>query len=158
ELLKEWKETIDLIRSQNSSIKIIFTVSPVRHIKDGLIENNRSKAKLIELAHELTTFSNVHYFPSYEILIDELRDYRFYEDDLIHPNKLAIQYIWERFIENTLSDETQLILKERNQVMSQLNHKSLHPNSDAEIKRMKSVEISLNEFRSKFPDVLIPKF
>lgn len=155
DMLKEWQDALDLIRRINPSIKIIFTVSPVRHIKDGLIENNRSKARLIELVHTFTSLPDIYYFPAYEILMDELRDYRFYEEDLIHPNKLAIQYIWKNFVRNIISEDAQLILKERNQIIEQSNHKSLHPNSKLEIKRKNLLELKVKEFNSKYPNILI---
>ena len=82
----------------NPSIKIVVTVSPVRHIKDGIIENNLSKSRLIQVAHHLKDkYSEVAYFPSYEIMMDDLRDYRFYNEDMIHPSQVAIDYIWEAF-------------------------------------------------------------
>lgn len=155
ELSEEWNSIIDLIRSHNPSAKIIFTVSPVRHIKDGLIENNRSKARLIELVNNLVSYSDVSYFPSYEILMDELRDYRYYEEDLVHPSKLAVQYIWERFIDFSFSKEAKSIMKERAEIVNQLTHKSLYPDSQAEIKRQEVVELKLKQFQSKYPNISI---
>lgn len=87
-----------LIKSINPETTIIYTVSPVRHIKDGFIENQRSKAHLLSAIHQVVeSRNNTHYFPSYEIMMDELRDYRFYAEDMIHPNQTAIDYIWEKF-------------------------------------------------------------
>lgn len=153
EMKSEWENVLSLIRKQNPNVKIIFTVSPVRHIKDGLIENNRSKSRLIELVNELVSLSDAYYFPSYEILIDELRDYRFYGDDFVHPNKTAIQYIWERFKETLLSEDTNSILKEREQIVAQLNHKSLHPGSQVELKRLAEVKLRCEEFQLKYPKI-----
>lgn len=153
EMKSEWKNVLSLIRKLNSTTKIIFTVSPVRHIKDGLIENNRSKSRLIELVNELISLSDTYYFPSYEILIDELRDYRFYGDDFVHPNKTAIQYIWVRFKETLLSEDTKSILKEREQIVAQLNHISLHPDSQAELKRLAEVKLRCEEFQLKYPKI-----
>lgn len=93
---KNWIEVLSKIYEINSSIQIVFTVSPVRHIKNGLAENNRSKARLFELISILESQFPTRYFPSYEILIDELRDYRFYKEDLIHPNEQALHYIWSK--------------------------------------------------------------
>ena len=149
----DWENVLKLIRKHNPNIKIIFTISPVRHIKDGLVENNRSKSRLIELVNEILELPNTYYFPSYEILIDELRDYRFYDEDLVHPNKLAVQYIWERFKEVLFSEETKSILKEREQIVTQLNHKSLHPNSQAETKRKSAVKLRSEEFKLKYPNI-----
>jgi len=98
--------------------RIIFTVSPVRHLKDGAQENLLSKSLLICAIHELlgtggkNKSGNLLYFPSYEILMDELRDYRFYKEDMLHPNEQAIQYIWERFAETFFTSSTQSLMQE----------------------------------------------
>lgn len=92
------KETIEALLSFNPKLKIIFTISPVRHVRDGVVENNRSKARLIEAVHEMTDlFSHCFYFPAYELLIDVLRDYRYYDIDLVHPNFAATQLVWDQF-------------------------------------------------------------
>lgn len=155
EMKYKWDKVLSLIKGINPNVKIIFTVSPVRHIKDGLVENNRSKSRLIELVNELISLPNTYYFPSYEILIDELRDYRYYNEDLIHPNKIAVQYIWEYFKENLFSNETLSILKEREQIMTQFNHKSLHPDSQDELKRIATVKLRCEEFQAKYPKIRI---
>ncbi|AFM05752.1 GSCFA family protein [Bernardetia litoralis DSM 6794] len=113
--------------------KIIITVSPVRHLKEGLVENSVSKSILRVLAHsicqnEIEKFDNVIYFPSYELVLDDLRDYRFYETDLLHPNSQAIDYIWQKFSENYLDDKTQLFLKKWQKIRSSLAHKPFFPN------------------------------
>ena len=95
-----------LIKSINPETTIIYTVSPVRHIKDGFIENQRSKAHLLSAIHQVVeSRNNTHYFSSYEIMMDELRDYRFYAEDMIHPNQTAIDYIWEKFSEVWFSEQ-----------------------------------------------------
>ncbi len=91
------EEIISLIKSINTNTTILFTVSPVRHLKDGFIENQRSKSHLISGIHQVLKQPYVSYFPSYEIMMDELRDYRFYAEDMLHPNKTAINYIWNKF-------------------------------------------------------------
>jgi hypothetical protein len=105
---KSIQNTINLIRKINPSVNFIFTVSPVRHLKDGFVENQLSKAHLITaiyqiLEPEICNLKSAIYFPSYEIMMDELRDYRFYAEDMIHPNQVAIDYIWERFAETSIS-------------------------------------------------------
>ena len=102
--VKEVVESLEaiqtLIKSINPASNIIFTVSPVRHIKDGFVENMQSKAHLITAIHNLiekSDTSKIHYFPSYEIMMDDLRDYRFYANDMLHPNETAVHYIWEQF-------------------------------------------------------------
>ncbi len=109
--------------------QIIITLSPVRHLKEGLLENNVSKSILRVLIHFLTEkFENVIYFPSYELVLDDLRDYRFYESDLLHPNNQAIEYIWQKFFENYFDDKTQLFLKKWQKIASSLAHKPFFPN------------------------------
>ncbi|HMK06581.1 MAG TPA: GSCFA domain-containing protein, partial [Flavobacterium sp.] len=104
---KSIQNTIDLIRKANPNCTFIFTVSPVRHLKDGFVENQRSKAHLITAIQQILNPESpfLNYFPSYEIMMDELRDYRFYAEDMIHPSQTAIDYIWERFFENYISEE-----------------------------------------------------
>ncbi|SCY16931.1 GSCFA family protein [Nonlabens sp. Hel1_33_55] len=95
-----------LISSINPDIQLIYTVSPVRHIKDGMVENTRSKARLQEAIQQRCDHGEAYYFPSYEILMDELRDYRFYAGDMIHPNDTAVDYVWLRFRESALNPNT----------------------------------------------------
>lgn len=106
EMEKIWEETLKLIYELNPEIKIVFTVSPVRHSKDGLVENNRSKARLFELISALEAKFPILYFPSYEIVMDELRDYRFFKEDMIHPNQQAIDFIWEQITFCFFNSET----------------------------------------------------
>ncbi len=113
----------------NKEKQIIITVSPVRHLKEGLVENSVSKSILRVLAHFITeNFGNTFYFPSYELVLDDLRDYRFYESDLLHPNSQAIDYIWRKFSENNFDDKTQLFLKRWQKIASSLAHKPFFPN------------------------------
>lgn len=112
--------------------KVVLTVSPVRHIGDGLQENSVSKATLRLAVEELVAkFENVYYFPSYEILIDDLRDYRYYADDLAHPSKMAVDYVWERFCEAILSPETQEMLPRIAQIVSAAEHRPFNPDSES---------------------------
>ena len=112
--------------------RVILTVSPVRHIGDGLQENSVSKATLRLAVEELVNkYENVCYFPSYEILIDDLRDYRYYADDLAHPSKMAVDYVWERFCDGVLSDETKAKLPQVLQVVEAAEHRPFNPDSEA---------------------------
>ncbi|MNU15615.1 GSCFA family protein [compost metagenome] len=107
------------------NVQILFSVSPVRHTKDGMIENQLSKSKLITAIHEVgSQFENCHYLPIYEILMDDLRDYRFYKDDLIHPNSQAVNYIFEKFGEAYFSDETKDFIKENFKINKALEHRT----------------------------------
>ncbi|SDQ11551.1 GSCFA family protein [Chryseobacterium soldanellicola] len=106
-------------------VQILFTVSPVRHTKDGMVENQLSKSKLITAVHEVISgLENCHYLPVYEILMDDLRDYRFYKDDLIHPNSQAVNYIFEKFGEAYFSDEAKDFIKENFKINKALEHKT----------------------------------
>ncbi len=114
-----------------SGKKVVLTVSPVRHIGDGLQENSVSKATLRLAVEELVAkYENAHYFPSYEILIDDLRDYRYYADDLAHPSKVAVDYVWERFCEAMLSPEAQAKLPKIEQIVVAAEHRPFNPESE----------------------------
>ncbi|MBW1295353.1 GSCFA domain-containing protein [Aquimarina litoralis] len=122
---------IGLIRSLNPDVQILFTVSPVRHHKDGFIENNQSKSHLITAIHEVIGVDqNSTYFPSYEIMMDELRDYRFYKEDMIHPSSLAIDYIWERFKQTWISENALTIMDQVNDIQNGMAHRPFNPNSE----------------------------
>ncbi len=113
-------------------LKIVFTVSPVKHIKDGIIENSRSKARLIEAVHSIIEEKeNVSYFPAYELVNDVLRDYRFYKNDLVHPNDIAIDYVFEKFSHSFFDNSTKGIRKEIEKILSAINHKPFFKESEA---------------------------
>lgn len=115
----------------NPSLKVIFTVSPVRHIRDGVVENNRSKARLIEMVHHLVdSFEGVFYFPAYELVIDVLRDYRFYSNDLVHPNETSLTYVLEQFSKYAFEEETKQLTESLSQILQAVHHKPLHPESE----------------------------
>lgn len=121
---------ITLIKSINSSINIVFTVSPVRHLKDGFIENTQSKAHLLTAIHQIIDKrKQLYYFPSYEIMFDDLRDYRFYAKDMIHPNEIAIDYIWEQFQQVWIDEKSKPIMKDVLAIQKGLSHKPFNPKS-----------------------------
>lgn len=126
ELTDSINKTIEILKDIcKDDVQILFTVSPVRHTKDGIVENQLSKSKLITAIHEsIFGKENCHYLPVYEILMDDLRDYRFYKDDLIHPNSQAVQYIWEKFGNAYFSDVTKVFINENNKIITALNHKT----------------------------------
>jgi hypothetical protein len=116
----------------NSKLNIIFTISPVRHLRDGVVENNCSKARLIEVVHHLVNkFDKLHYFPAYELVIDVLRDYRFYDIDLAHPNYQATSYVVEKFIAAFMSQPTQQLTEEIRKLVIARKHKPLQPATKA---------------------------
>jgi len=116
----------------NPKLKIIFTVSPVRHIRDGVIENNRSKARLIEVVHHLVNkFDRLYYFPAYELVIDVLRDYRFYDIDMVHPNYAATEFVLEKFSEYFIDEESRNAMEEVRKVVIARKHRALQPGTNA---------------------------
>lgn len=129
EVTQSLSKLITLVKALNPTLQIIFTVSPVRHLKDGFIENTRSKSHLIAAVHAIVDATEVHYFPAFEIVMDELRDYRFYNSDMLHPSPQAIDYIWERFVEVYASAKTRHTMKDVQLVQQGLAHKSFHAES-----------------------------
>jgi lysophospholipase L1-like esterase len=132
---KSIQNTISLIEALNPKCNFIFTVSPVRHLKDGFVENQWSKSHLIAAIHDnLKTEHlklNTDYFPSYEIMMDELRDYRFYADDMIHPSALAIDYIWERFTATQIDANAIATMELVQTIQKGLAHRPFNPNSES---------------------------
>jgi hypothetical protein len=120
------------LKQFNPACKIIFTVSPVRHIRDGVVENNRSKARLIEAVHQLVNGSeSLHYFPAYELVIDVLRDYRFYDIDLVHPNYMATEFVLEKFAGAYINEETRALMEEVKKIVIARKHKAFQPETEA---------------------------
>jgi GSCFA family len=154
EIIYNLSATINNLRVFNSSLKIIFTVSPVRHVKDGLVENNRSKARLIEATHEVTEkFQNVFYFPAYELIIDVLRDYRFYKSDLVHPTEDATRFVFEHFCETFLDDPSIELYKEIYKIVAAMNHKPFQKESLSHKKFLQSRLEEVNKFSGRFPSL-----
>ncbi|MGW1454995.1 GSCFA domain-containing protein [Salegentibacter agarivorans] len=136
----------------NPDAEVIFTVSPVRHIKDGFIENQRSKAHLITAVHKVCEESKkTHYFPSYELMMDELRDYRFYTEDMLHPSQTAIYYIWKRFTETWFSEDSLSILNEVENIQKGLAHRPFNPNSEAHRKFLKNLNSKVSTLQKRYP-------
>jgi lysophospholipase L1-like esterase len=150
EITKSLKTTISHLKSVNKNIHILFTVSPVRHLKDGFIENMQSKSHLITAIHSIMKTKNSSYFPSYEIMMDELRDYRFYAEDMIHPNKTAINYIWERFAETRISESSKLTMKEVETIQKGISHRPFNENSEQHQKFLTNLEIKKEKLNSIF--------
>lgn len=116
----------------NPNLKIVLTVSPVRHVKDGLVANNISKARLLEVVHHLkTSHKQVTYFPAYELVIDVLRDYRFYKQDLVHPNEMAIDYVFDIFCKTYMTEDTEVLMGKIKSLHAAIRHRPFHENSES---------------------------
>lgn len=154
DITSSYKKLITELKTFNPNIKIVFTVSPVRYIRDGLVENNQSKAILLQSIHELiATNENCFYFPSYEIVIDELRDYRFFKEDMVHPNELAVKYIWER-IQQSWIDATSLeFINEAGQYKRLLEHRVL--NEYERGKHQGNLKVAKTNLLKNYPDINI---
>lgn len=134
--------------------QFIFTVSPLRHLKDGLHENQLSKAALLLAVDQVCkTFDNAHYFPAYEILLDELRDYRFYKEDMVHPTEQAVRYIWERFADFAINPSEKPAMKAAAELKQMLQHNPLFPESEAYRKFELLKEKRINELKSSYPRI-----
>lgn len=136
----------------NPNAKIICTISPVRYLKDGLIQNQRSKAILTEAVHQWSDRSvNVSYFPSYELLLDDLRDYRFYSDDMLHPSPQAVHYIWEYFKDSFFDQQTMATIADIEKINKSINHRPLHPTSIDHQAFLRNLKRQVEQFQIKFP-------
>ena len=144
------------IMSVNAKAKCIFTVSPVRHLKDGFIENQRSKGHLIAGLHKALADArtsgagNSAYFPSYEIMMDELRDYRFYTADMIHPNTVAIDYIWEKFKQIWISETAFPVMKEVESIQKGLQHRPFYPGTTQHQQFLKSIQMKIKKLQKAY--------
>ena len=144
------------IVKQHSEKQFIFTVSPLRHLKDGLHENQLSKAALLLAVDQVCKqFENAHYFPAYEILLDELRDYRFYKEDMVHPTDQAVRYIWERFADFAIDLKEKPAMKAAAELKQMFQHKPLFPESEAFKRFVQLEEKKINELRRDFPKICI---
>ena len=148
-------DTVNLLLAVNPNLNIVLTVSPVRHLKDGFVQNQQSKANLIIGIHQTINGqpSTINYFPSYEIMMDELRDYRFYAADMIHPNQTAIDYIWERFVESNISVNSIQIMNEVDSIQKGLLHRPFHSDSKSHQKFLMQLNQRITQLQEKLPDI-----
>ncbi|MFK8276219.1 GSCFA domain-containing protein [Capnocytophaga cynodegmi] len=152
EIEKSIQNTVNQIKNKNPKIKIVYTISPVRHLKDGFVENQISKAHLIAGLHSfLLQNTEVQYFPSYEIMLDELRDYRFYAEDMLHPSDVAIDYIWERFVEKYISEECFYDMKQIDSIQKGLKHKVFYPKSEQSKIFQQKLSEKIHKIIEKYP-------
>lgn len=159
EISKSIQNIFSNISEINPNATIINTVSPVRHIKDGFVENSLSRAHLISAIHNFINQQSVisnqqfHYFPSFEIMMDELRDYRFYAEDMLHPNKTAIEIIWQKFSETWISSETNSTQKEIASIQSGLLHRPFNPESREHIQFSENLQQKISSLQKQFPNI-----
>lgn len=145
-------QTIEKLKNKNNKINILFTISPVRHIRDGVVDNNRSKARLIEAVHQLCEiYSFTHYFPAYELIIDVLRDYRFYDIDFVHPNYMATSFVWERFTQSCISSDTATLMKEINEITIAKSHRPRFPQTAAHQDFRKKYAVKIQALLAEYP-------
>jgi len=143
--------TYHRLKQFNPKLKIIFTISPVRHIRDGAIENNKSKARLIEAVHHvINKFPGLYYFPAYELVIDVLRDYRFYDIDMVHPNYPATEFVMEKFNESFIDEQSQQLMEEIKKIVIARKHKAFQPETNAHKIFLKTHLEKTKELQSKF--------
>ncbi len=156
DISKSLEKIVSILKTTNPNISVVFTVSPVRHTKDGFIENMQSKSHLISGIHQFLASTslnqqNNYYFPSYEIMMDELRDYRFYSEDMIHPNQTAINYIWDKFSSNWITDKAIKTMDKVATIQKGLAHKPFNPTSEQHLKFLKKLSIKKETLLKSFP-------
>lgn len=151
EIESSLNNVVGMIQKVNSQAQIILTISPVRHLKDGFMENQRSKAHLFTALHQIINGHSVSYFPSYEIMMDELRDYRFYGKDMVHPNELAVDYIWQKFKSVWIAEEAYPTMDEVDAVQKGLLHRPFNPDSEAHQKFKTLLRTKIAYLQERYP-------
>ena len=151
------REAIHLLRKQNPNAKVIVTVSPIRYAKYGFHGSQLSKATLLLAADKLAREEGeaVYYFPAYEIVNDELRDYRFYKADMLHPNEQAVEYIWERLVETCFSSEAKKFLEAWRPIKEALGHRPFNPDSETYRLFLKKTKEKARRLKQLYPDLEI---
>ena len=143
---------ITQLRADFPDLRVLLTVSPVRHLREGFVQNNRSKARLLESVHQLVeAMEGVEYFPAYELVIDDLRDYRFFAEDMVHPNYTATRYVWERFSQAAFDADTRQLMEEINQVNAGVAHKSFHPQTPSHQQFLRGILDRIDRLEQRFP-------
>ena len=156
------QRTVTLLRSRRPDVHIVFTVSPIRYRKYGYHESQLSKATLLLAVHKLSSLlsplSSLHsphssllYFPAYEILMDELRDYRFYADDMLHPSSQAVEYIWQQLVAHYFSPRAKEFLREWAPLKAALNHRPFNPESDEYRQFLADTHAKIDDLLSRYP-------
>jgi hypothetical protein len=153
EIVSPWNEVLAEIKQFNPKIQICFTVSPVRHTKDGLHENNLSKSALLLAVDQLQSANNLSYFPSYEMVNDVLRDYRFFKEDLTHPNQQAIQFVWTQFMESFFTSQIKETALKVNEIKLAMNHRIQYPESEMAKKFIEHLEDRRTKLADEYPEI-----
>ena len=153
EIVEEYVALLSAVWQENPTMRVLFTVSPIRHVRDGLHENQLSKATLLLAIDEIKNLfpDQVLYFPAYELLLDELRDYRFYADDLVHPSRMAVDMIWQRFIESCFTPATLTTMKSVKEIKNMLEHRPLHPDSAEYARFLHQIVLKIETLSEKYP-------
>ena len=152
EITTALSNTIQQLYEANPFAQVLFTISPVRHIRDGVIDNNRSKARLIESVHALCgVYPQAYYFPAYELVIDILRDYRFYDIDFVHPNFPATMYVWEQFAKACIAPAAQELMPQVQEIITARSHRSRFPETEAHKKFKESYAAKTRALMNKYP-------
>lgn len=158
QITEVWSCLLRDLKTLNPNLKVIFTVSPIRHAKDGMHGNQLSKSHLLLAVEKLCrTFNHCFYFPSYEIMLDELRDYRFYADDMLHPSNLAVTYIWDCLCQSYFDKETMSVIKEWTEIQKGLQHKPFRPESESYRHFISQIMLRIERMKQKFPYIDIQK-
>jgi hypothetical protein len=152
ELVNAFQSIRNSILEINPQVQFVFTLSPVRHLKDGMVENNLSKARLLDAIHSIVeNNSECHYFPAYELMMDDLRDYRFYTDDMIHPSHMAVEYIWDYLSESLFSDKTRELNHKIYHLQKSFQHRAFN-NQTPEYKRfLEKLKYDCTELMNRYP-------
>ena len=153
EIAEDMEALLAALWAKNERLQVVLTVSPIRHVRDGLHDNQLSKSTLLLAAERLTQVfrGRVFYFPAYELLMDELRDYRFYADDLVHPSPVAVEYVWERFKEWCLEPEADAAMRACEEIRKALAHKPLHPDSEEYKRFLGQIVLKMERLNGKYP-------
>ncbi len=146
------QQMINNLLQYNPYLQIIFTISPVRHLREGVIDNNRSKAVLIQAVHDLANQNEgIYYFPAYELVIDDLRDYRFYAEDLVHPNYQATQYVWEKLVDACIDIEASKLFKLIKEIKLAFQHKPFNPQTSQHQQFLKKYATETAHLMEQYP-------
>jgi hypothetical protein len=160
EIVARYRDLFSKLLLKNPRLLIVLTVSPVRHLRDDPHENSVSKARLMAAAYELELLfpATIYYFPAYEIMMDELRDYRFYAADMAHPNEIAADYLWDRFCEACVAEESRAFIREFEPVVRSMQHRVKQEGSAAEAAFREELQLKIEDLRKRYPgvDVRVP--